>query len=194
MRFLRAKSVDQLDLQALHRVRAPLVRRHTAIVNQIRASLLERGIALRQGLRFLRHALPDILVNRMEALTPRIAKHDQESRRDLHNLDKRIDDMTGEIEALARNDEACQRLMTVPGVGPIIASAMVVTVGLRIGLPPWPRLRRLARSCAATDFNRRSELSLPHVQAGEQPSFRSFPQITPRFSCHAIRWTMSVPE
>jgi transposase len=48
---------------------------------------------------------------------------------DLHHLDQRIDEVTGEIETLARNDEACQRLMTVPGIGPIIASAMVATIG-----------------------------------------------------------------
>lgn len=48
---------------------------------------------------------------------------------DLHHLDARIDEVTGEIEILAGNDEACQRLMTVPGIGPIIASAMVATIG-----------------------------------------------------------------
>src|SRR4051794_26398979 len=48
---------------------------------------------------------------------------------DLHHLDTRIDEVTGEIEALARNDEACQRLMTIPGISPIIASAMVATIG-----------------------------------------------------------------
>jgi transposase len=72
MRFVPTKSVDQLDLQALHRVRSRLVSQRTAIVNQIRAFLLERGIAVRQGLRFLRHALPDILANRADLLTPRM--------------------------------------------------------------------------------------------------------------------------
>jgi Transposase IS116/IS110/IS902 family len=47
----------------------------------------------------------------------------------LHHLDPRIDHVTGEIETLAGDDEACQRLMTVPGIGPIIASAMVATIG-----------------------------------------------------------------
>ncbi len=61
MRFVATKSVEQLDLQALHRVRARLVRHRTAVINQIRALLLERGIAVRQGQRFLRAAVPDIL-------------------------------------------------------------------------------------------------------------------------------------
>jgi transposase len=56
MKFVATKSVEQLDLQALHRVRERLVGQRTAIVNQIRAFLLERGIAVRQGLRFLRRA------------------------------------------------------------------------------------------------------------------------------------------
>ena len=59
MRFVPTKSLEQLDMQALHRVRSRLVSQRTAIVNQVRAFLLERGIAVRQGLRFLRQALPD---------------------------------------------------------------------------------------------------------------------------------------
>jgi transposase len=128
MRFVPTKSVDQLDLQALHRVRSRLVSHRTAIVNQIRAFLLERGVAVRQGLRFLRHALPDTLA-RADVLTPRMMNMIRDLAGDLHYLDERIDEVTGEIEALARNDEACQRLMTIPGIGPIIASAMVATIG-----------------------------------------------------------------
>jgi transposase len=129
MRFVPIKSVDQLDLQALHRVRSRLVSQRTAIVNQIRAFLLERGIAVRQGLRFLRHALPDILANRADVLTPRMVHMIDELAEDLHHLDTRIESVTGEIETVARDDETCQRLMTVPGIGPIIASAMVATIG-----------------------------------------------------------------
>ena len=170
MRFVPTKSVDQLDLQALHRVRSRLVSQRTAIVNQIRAFLLERGIAVRQGLRFLRHALPDILANRADALTPRMVNMIKDLAGDWHHLDQRIDEVTGEIETLARDDEACQRLMTVPGIGPIIASAMVATIGDGSALPPRTRLRRLARARAATDLDRRSNHPWPHLQAREQLS------------------------
>ncbi len=129
MRFVPTKSVDQLDLQALHRVRARLVGQRTATVNQIRAFLLERGIAVRQGLRFLRQALPDILANHADALTPRMVHMIEGLATDLHHLDERLDALTAEIEALAGSDEACRRLMTIPGIGPIIASAMVATIG-----------------------------------------------------------------
>ena len=94
MRFVPTKSVDQ------HRVRSRLVSQRTAIVNQIRAFLLERGIAVRQDLRFLRHALPDILANRADVLTPRMVNMIENLAGDLHHLDQRIDDVTGEIETL----------------------------------------------------------------------------------------------
>ena len=66
MKFVATKTADQLDLQALHRVRERLVRQRTGIINQIRAFLLERGIAVRQGLRFLRTELPGILAKRSD--------------------------------------------------------------------------------------------------------------------------------
>jgi transposase len=59
-------------LQALHRVREGLVRQRTSIINQIRAFLLERGIAVRQGFRFLRSELPGILTQRSDVLSPRM--------------------------------------------------------------------------------------------------------------------------
>jgi transposase len=129
MRFVSTKSVEQLDLQALHRVRARLVSQRTAVLNQIRTFLLERGIAVRQGLRSLRQALPDILSQRTDVLTPRMVRLIEGLVQDWHHLDERIDTVTGEIEDLVAADEACQRLMSVPGVGPIIASAMVAAIG-----------------------------------------------------------------
>jgi transposase len=74
MKFVATKTADQLDLQALHRVRERLVRQRTGIINQIRAFLLERGIAVRQGLRFLRTELPGILAKRSDVLSPRMMR------------------------------------------------------------------------------------------------------------------------
>src|SRR5262249_9089904 len=73
-RFVPAKTNEQLDLQALHRVRSRLVSERTAVINQIRGFLLERGIVVRQGLRFLRQQLPDILAKRTDVLSPRMAR------------------------------------------------------------------------------------------------------------------------
>src|SRR5918992_3743193 len=74
MRFVATKTADQLDLQALHRVRERLVSQRTGIVNQIRAFLLERGIAVRQGLHSLRFELPGILATRTDVLSPRMLR------------------------------------------------------------------------------------------------------------------------
>ncbi len=129
MRFVPTKSVEQLDLQAIHRVRSRLVRHRTAVINQIRALLLERGIAVRQGVRFLQAALPDILGRHSEFLSPRMVRVIAELSGDFRHLSDRLDDVTAEIETLAKADDACQRLITVPGIGPIIASAMVSAIG-----------------------------------------------------------------
>jgi transposase len=129
MKFVATKSAEQLDLQALHRVRARLVRQRTGISNQIRAFLLERGIAVRQGLRFLRAELPAILAQRCEALSPRMVRLIEDLAGDWRRLDERIESLSGEIDALARQDAGCERLMSVPGIGPIISSAMVAAIG-----------------------------------------------------------------
>src|SRR5258707_3230189 len=74
MKFVATKPADQLDLQALHRVRERFVGQRTGIINQIRAFMLERGIAVRQGLRFLRAELPSILATRTDVLSPRMLR------------------------------------------------------------------------------------------------------------------------
>src|ERR1043165_6715223 len=74
MKFVATKSAEQLDLQALHRVRERLVCQRTGIINQIRAFLLERGIAVRQGQRFLRAELPRILATPSDVLSPRMVR------------------------------------------------------------------------------------------------------------------------
>jgi transposase len=129
MRFVVTKTADQLDLQALHRVRERLVRQRTGISNQIRAFLLERGVAVRRGLHFLRTALPGILATRCEVLSARMIRIVEDLAGDWRRLDERIEGLSGEINALARQDAGCERLMSVPGIGPIISSAMVAAIG-----------------------------------------------------------------
>ena len=125
MRFVPTKSVEQLDFQALHRVRARLVRLRTAVINQIRAFLLERGIAVRQGHRFLRAALPDILAQATDLLSPRMIQVIADLSADWRHLDDRVEEVSGEIEALAKADQACRR------PSPVLARSSPV--------PWWPR-------------------------------------------------------
>ena len=129
MKFVATKTAEQLDLQALHRVRERLVSQRTGIINQLRAFMLERGIAVRQGIRFLRAELPRILATRSDVLSPRMLRVIEDLAGDWRRLDERIEGLSSEIAALADQDAACKRLMTVPGVGPIISSAMVAAIG-----------------------------------------------------------------
>jgi len=116
-------------LQALHRVRYRLVGERTAIINQMRCFLLEHGLTVRQQLHWLRHALPDILAQRTDVLSPRMVRILEDLAQDWRRLDDRIEAVSGEIEALAQTTESCRHLMTIPGIGPIISSAVVAAIG-----------------------------------------------------------------
>jgi transposase len=110
MKFVATKTAEQLDLQALHRVRERLVSQRTGIINQIRAFMLERGIAVRQGIGFLRTELPTILATRTDALSPRMLRVIEELAGDWRRLDWRIDGLSGEIEAPRRDGLAAREL------------------------------------------------------------------------------------
>src|SRR5271165_525988 len=98
LKLVGEKTQDQHDLQALHRVRSRLVSRRTATINQIRAFLIELGIAVRTGARALRNSLFAILENRKDEMSPRMAKLILGLYEDWCCLDERIDTVTGEIE------------------------------------------------------------------------------------------------
>jgi transposase len=130
MKFVATKTAVQLDLQALHRVRERLVSQRTGIINQIRAFLLERGIPVRQGKLFLRAELPRILAVPSDILSPRMVRLIEDlAAADWRRLDERIEGLSEEIKIQAGKDPGCERLMTVPGIGPIISSAMVAAIG-----------------------------------------------------------------
>jgi transposase len=129
LRLVQEKSQDQLDLQACHRVRSRLVSRRTATINQIRAFLIEQGIAVRSGPRALRNSLFAILENRKDEISPRMAKLILGLYGDWCQLDERIDTVTGEIETLAQAEAKCRRLRSVPGIGPLISTALVAAIG-----------------------------------------------------------------
>ena len=135
MKFVATKTAEQLDLQALHRVRERLVSQRTGIINQISAFLLERGIAVRQGQRFLRAELPRILATPPDVLSPRMVRIIEDLAGDWRGLDERVESLSNEIETIARQDAGCERLMSVPGIGPIISSAMVAAIGAGVCSP-----------------------------------------------------------
>src|SRR5215469_16557684 len=128
LRVVQEKSQDQLDLQACHRVRSRLVSRRTATINQIRAFLIEQGITVRVGLRILRQSLFTILENRRAEISPRMTRLILGLYDDWCHLDERIEAVTGEIQELSRIEPKCQRLISVPGIGPLISTALVAAI------------------------------------------------------------------
>ncbi len=129
LKVVPEKTQDQLDLQACHRVRARLVSRRTATINQIRAFLIEQGITVRSGAAALRNSLLTILENRADEISPRMGDLIIGLYEDWLWLDERIETVTSEIEEISRREANCQRLMSVPGVGPMISTAMVAAIG-----------------------------------------------------------------
>jgi transposase len=123
------KSQDQLDLQALHRVRSRLVSRRTATINQIRAFLIEQGITIRKGLRAVRNSLLTLLDERRDEISPRMRHVILDLHDDWMRLEARIDSVSSEIAEIGESEAHCRDLRTIPGVGPIISTALVAAVG-----------------------------------------------------------------
>ena len=129
LKTVSEKTQDQLDLQALHRVRSRLVSRRTATMNQIRAFLIEQGITVRKSVAALRTSLQAILDNRSDEISLRMRKLILGLQQDWIWTDKRIEMTTSEIKSVSESEASCQRLMTIPGIGPIISTAVVAAVG-----------------------------------------------------------------
>ncbi len=129
MRFVPIKSDDQLDLQSLHRVRERWVMRRTAVINQIRGLLLERGITLRKGRSYVGAALPGILEDADAKLSGALRMLLAQLKLELDHLDLRIDEADALIKKIARENEACQRLVAIPGIGPVTATALIAAIG-----------------------------------------------------------------
>ncbi len=129
MRFVPIKTEEQLDLQALHRVRERWVMRRTAVVNQIRSLLLERGLTLPKGRRYVDQMLPRILEDATLRLSDSFRVLLAQLKVELDQLTGRIGQIDTVIQQRAREDEACQRLTTIPGIGPMIATALIAAVG-----------------------------------------------------------------
>ena len=113
LKTVSEKTQDQLDLQALHRVRSRLVSRRTATVNQIRAFLIEQGITVRRGLAALRNSLLIILKNRSDEISPRMHKLILNLHQDWIGLDERVKMTPSEIEDVSKAEVNCQHLMTI---------------------------------------------------------------------------------
>lgn len=119
------KSAAALAMQALHRAREGYVRRRTALSNQMRGLLLEHSVALAQGDVAISQKIPRVLEDPSVPLPQILRELIDELLGEWRHLGERINVLTGRLEAAANNDSTAKRLMTVRGVGPIIATALL---------------------------------------------------------------------
>jgi transposase len=129
MRFVPIKTDEQLDLQALHRVRDRWVARRTAVMNQMRGFLLERGITMRKGPSHLAAQLQIIFGEGNCSFSGRTQGLLLELKHEWDELERRIEEASAELQRLAKQDDACSRLMEIPGIGPLVSTALVASVG-----------------------------------------------------------------
>ena len=129
MRFVQVKSVEQQDVQAVHRVRSELLGQRTAKANQIRGLVAEYGLVAPQRLSQLRSAVPDWLEDADNGLTDRFRRLLVGMWGDLTELDRRVRELDREIDSIAKSDPVAQRLQQLRGVGPLIATALMASLG-----------------------------------------------------------------
>jgi transposase len=119
------KSTTALAIQALHRIRRGNIKRHTALGNQIRGLLLEHGVSMPQGDTAISKHVPRALEDASLPLPALLRELLDELLTDWCALGERITTLSGRLEKVAREDTVAQRLITIRGVGPIIATAIV---------------------------------------------------------------------
>lgn len=130
MRFVPLKTEAQLDAQILHRVRSRLVGERTALINQLRAVLLERGLVFPQGRRQFEQSLAELLTGDETAdLSPRIRQLLVAMQAEWQDLERRIAALDDEFAERARNEDRARRLATIPGIGVLNATALEAAVG-----------------------------------------------------------------
>lgn len=129
MRFVALKTTEQQDVQAVHRVRAEVVKQRTAKANQIRGLVGEYGLVAPKSIHALRAAIPCWLEDAGNDLSDRFRRLLARLAEDLRYLDARVDEYNEEIAVMASELPAARRLMTLQGVGPVIATALASALG-----------------------------------------------------------------
>jgi transposase len=129
MRFVSVKTPEQQDVQALHRLRERCVQMRTGLCNQIRGLVGEYGLVCGKGVPTLRRQIPMWLEDGENGLSDLFRRLLSESYQQLQAIDAHIDVYTRELERQGKQNEACQRLQTIPGFGPIVASVFHSQVG-----------------------------------------------------------------
>ncbi len=127
--FVAIKTVEEHDIQAIHRIRSQCLRDRTALSNSTRGLLGEYGISFSKGIAVLRRKVPELLEDADNGLSFQFRNILARRYEQFVELDEHIAFYTKELELVSQQDDACQRLQTIPGFGPIIASAFRSTIG-----------------------------------------------------------------
>jgi transposase len=155
MRFVTVKSVAQQDIQATHRIRSELMAQRTAKANQLRGLVAEYGLVAPLTLHALRAAIPDWLEDADNGLTAHFRTLLHGVWLDLTALDERLGELDRQIAQLANDNEVTRRLQQLRGVGPLVATALVATVGdarqYRKGRQMAASLGLTPRQCSSGD-------------------------------------------
>src|SRR5580698_945898 len=168
MRFVPIKTDDQLDLQAIHRVRDRLISRRTAVINQVRAFLLERGLVFAKTPAKLRAALPDILENADLNLTTQMRNLIDLLWKEWKTVEDQIKGLSLELERISAADPGCTRIRQIPGIGPYRGHRHRGCHRQRCGLPEGTRLCCMARCRATTVFDWRQGEVVRHQQTRQR--------------------------
>jgi len=129
MRFVQIKTDEQLDLQAMHRVRDRMVQSRTALINQIRGFLLERGITFAADPIHLRKNLPEVIEDAEQNLSSRLRLLLERLWQEWKQLEIEVKALTEEIERISKENALCRRLLQIPGFGPLVSTATVAAIG-----------------------------------------------------------------
>ena len=129
MRFVPLRTVESQDIQAIHRMRRRLIKERTALVNQVRGLLAERGIVIAQGITKLRAQLPRIVEDLENELTPLSREVMRELYEEVVAVDERVARADALVQRVFTQSAACQKLAQVEGIGPVVATALVAAVG-----------------------------------------------------------------
>ena len=129
MRFVPIKTIAQVDLQTMHRIRDRMVSQRTSLIAQIRCFLLEYGVVMAAGVAAFKRDLPKLLAEREAQLSPTLLLLVGRLREELRSLEERIEEISREIQDFAAKDDTARRLMTIPGIGPLGATAFLSAVG-----------------------------------------------------------------
>jgi transposase len=198
MRFVEVKSVDQQDIQSLHRARRLLIKQRTQLTNQLRGLLAEYGIAVRRSISALRREAAE-LASEPERLTVAMRLVVSTSLEQLRVLAQQLAELDREIRCVCGRDERCARLAQVMGVGPLTATAMVAKVGNARQFPNGRALAAYLGLVPRQNSTGGKSVLLSITKKGDRylrtlliHGARAALQVAPRHDDHRSQWALNL--